>query len=216
MATAAAEDSIDRKLFALVEEARPSDAALRAAAEAADAVAELIKRVPQQQATPEAAQGFVRDLGLGGEKLAFTFRPPEMVRVAGSHAAGAVARPDVAADLLVRLPKECFHEKDFLNHRYHAKRCLYLCVIEKTLRSSQLIRKVSWSTFQDEARKPVLHVYPGCPSNKLHPFPPPLNVHSNLMSMQLAFLSLYSPVTFQNFHFVQQHKLLNFLGSMLE
>ncbi|XP_062204390.1 uncharacterized protein LOC133906481 [Phragmites australis] len=160
MATAAAEDSIDRKLSALVEEARPRTAALRAAAEAADAVAELIKRVPQQQATPEAAAGFVRDLGLGDEKLAFVFRPPEVVTVAGSHAAGAVARPDVAADLLVRLPKECFHEKDFLNHRYHAKRCLYLCVIERSLRSSRLVCKVSWSTFQDEARKPVLHVYP--------------------------------------------------------
>ncbi|KAG2623176.1 hypothetical protein PVAP13_3KG040362 [Panicum virgatum] len=159
-AAAAAEYSIDHKLSKLVEEARPSAAALRAAAQAADAVAELIKRVPQQQTTPEAARGFVRDLGMEEEKLAFTFRPPEMVRLAGSHAAGAVARPDVAADLLVRLPKECFHEKDFLNHRYHAKRCLYLCVIEKNLRSSQLIREVSWSTFQDEARKPVLHVYP--------------------------------------------------------
>ncbi|CAD6334079.1 unnamed protein product [Miscanthus lutarioriparius] len=159
-ATAASEYSIDRKLSALVEQARPSAAAMRAAAESVDAVAELIKRVPQQQATPEAARGFMRDLGLETEKLSFTFRPPEVVRLAGSHAAGAVARPDVAADLLVRLPKECFHEKDFLNHRYHAKRCLYLCVVEKNLRCSKLIRKVSWSTLQDETRKPVLHVYP--------------------------------------------------------
>jgi hypothetical protein len=103
----ASEYSIDRKLSALVEQARPSAAAMRAAAEAVDAVAELVKRVPQQQATPEAARGFVRDLGLEGEKLSFTFRPPEVVRLAGSHAAGAVARPDVAADLLVRLPKVC-------------------------------------------------------------------------------------------------------------
>ncbi|ONM34012.1 hypothetical protein ZEAMMB73_Zm00001d041900 [Zea mays] len=159
-ATVASEHSIDRKLSALVEQARPSAAAMLAAAEAVDAVAELIKRVPQQQATPEAARGFLRDLGLETEKLSFTFRPPEVVRLAGSHAAGAVARPEVAADLLVRLPKECFHEKDFLNHRYHAKRCLYLCVVEKNLRCSKLIRKVSWSTLQDEARKPVLHVYP--------------------------------------------------------
>ncbi|KAF0889199.1 hypothetical protein E2562_022458 [Oryza meyeriana var. granulata] len=156
----AADDSIDYKLSALLEEVRPSAAALRAAGEAADAVAGLITRVPTQQAAPEAASGFVRDLGLENEKLAFTFRPPEVVRVAGSHAAGVVARPDVSADLLVRLPKECFHEKDFLNHRYHAKRCLYLYVIEKSLRSSPLIWKISWSTFLDEARKPVLHVYP--------------------------------------------------------
>ncbi|TVU50990.1 hypothetical protein EJB05_02390 [Eragrostis curvula] len=160
MAAAAGEDSIERKLYTLLQEARPSESALRAAAEAADAVSELIKKVPAQQATPAAARGFVRDLGLASEKLEFTFRPPEVVQVAGSLAAGTVARPDVAADLLVRLPKECFHEKDFLNHRYHAKRCLYLCVIEKNLRSSKKIHKISWSTFQDESRKPVLHVYP--------------------------------------------------------
>lgn len=103
---AAADDSIVYKLSALLEEVRPSAAALRAASEAADAVAGLVKRIPTQQATHEAVAGFVRDLGLAGEKLAFTFRPPEVVRVAGSHAAGgAVARPDVSADLLVRLPK---------------------------------------------------------------------------------------------------------------
>ncbi|KAK3150553.1 hypothetical protein QOZ80_3AG0234690 [Eleusine coracana subsp. coracana] len=162
MATAAAagEGSFDRKLSMLLLEARPSASAVRAAAEAADAVAELIKKIPEQQATPEAARGFVRDLGLASEKLGFTFKPPAVVQVAGSLAAGTLARPDVTADLFVRLPKECFHEKDFLNHRYHAKRCLYLCVIEKNLRSSRKIHKVSWLTFQDEARKPVLHVYP--------------------------------------------------------
>ncbi|PNT65398.1 hypothetical protein BRADI_4g41717v3 [Brachypodium distachyon] len=160
---ASADYSLDRKLSALLTEARPSAASLRAAGEAADAVAALVKSVPPQQANPTAASGFVADLGLLAEahKLAFDFRAPEVVRLAGSHAAGgSVARPDVAADLLVRLPKECFHEKDFLNHRYHVKRCLYLCVIEKSLLSSPLICKVSWSTFQDEARKPILHVYP--------------------------------------------------------
>lgn len=69
--------------------------------------------------------------------------------------------------LCMHLLQECFHEKDFLNHRYHAKRCLYLCVVEKNLRCSKLIRKVSWSTLQDEARKPVLHVYPGYSSINL-------------------------------------------------
>ena len=102
-----AEYSINLKVSTLLKEAQPSAAALRAAGEAADAVAELIKSVPPQQAAPEAASGFVRDLGLDAEKLAFSFRPPEVVRLAGSHAAGAVARPDVAADLLVRLPKVC-------------------------------------------------------------------------------------------------------------
>jgi U3 small nucleolar RNA-associated protein 22 len=102
-----AEYSVDLKLSTLLNEARPSAASLRAAGEAVDAVAQLIKSVPPQQVAPEAASGFVRDLGLAAEKLTFSFRPPEVVRLAGSHAAGAVARPDVAADLLVRLPKVC-------------------------------------------------------------------------------------------------------------
>lgn len=57
--------------------------------------------------------------------------------------------------------QECFHEKDYLNYRYHAKRCLYLCVIKKHLKFSPLVQKVEWSTFQNEARKPILVVYPG-------------------------------------------------------
>lgn len=57
--------------------------------------------------------------------------------------------------------QECFHEKDYLNHRYHAKRCLYLCIIKKYLKLSSVVCKVKWSTLQNEARKPVLLVYPG-------------------------------------------------------
>lgn len=60
-----------------------------------------------------------------------------------------------------RFLQECFYEKDYMNHRYHAKRCLYLCVIEKHLLSSSSIEKVVWSTLQNEARKPVLVVFPG-------------------------------------------------------
>lgn len=59
------------------------------------------------------------------------------------------------------LPQECFHEKDYLNYRYHAKRSLYLCLIKKYLASSSSIHKVEWSTLQNEARKPVLLVHSG-------------------------------------------------------
>lgn len=106
MATAS-EGSFNRKLSMLLQEARPNASVIRAATEAANAVAELIRKIPKQQATPESALGFVRDLGLASEKLGFTFKPPEVVQVSGSLAAGTVARPDVSADLLVRLPKVC-------------------------------------------------------------------------------------------------------------
>lgn len=58
------------------------------------------------------------------------------------------------------MPKECFLEKDYLNHRYHAKRGIYLRVIARSLESLPGVSKIEWSAFQNEARKPVLIVYP--------------------------------------------------------
>ncbi|KAM7251230.1 hypothetical protein ACFE04_023113 [Oxalis oulophora] len=108
------------------------------------------------QVTASLAPGFVRDVG--ADKVEFKFKKPVSVAIGGSYSIQSVAKPDVHVDLLVRMPKECFHEKDYLNHRYHAKRCLYLCVIKKYLKSSSF-DKVEWSSFQNEARKPILVVY---------------------------------------------------------
>lgn len=96
-----------------------------------------------------------------------------------------MAKPDASVDLLLHLPKvslyllsrsfeinvvcltidwclqECFHEKDYMNHLYHAKRCLYLCVLKNHLLLSSSVEKVEWSALQNEARKPVLVVFPG-------------------------------------------------------
>lgn len=57
--------------------------------------------------------------------------------------------------------QECFHEKDYLNHRYHAKRFLYLCKIKKHLDGLPQFDSLRWSAFQNEARKPILVVSPG-------------------------------------------------------
>ncbi|XP_057772992.1 uncharacterized protein LOC130992396 [Salvia miltiorrhiza] len=108
--------------------------------------------------TADVAPGFVQDVG--ADKVEFKFRKPKSVEVGGSYSFQCIARPDVNVDLLLRLPKECFHEKDYLNYRYHAKRFLYLCIIKEHLKSSPLIQGVEWSAFHNEARKPVLVVYP--------------------------------------------------------
>ncbi|KAB1213028.1 Nucleolar protein 6 [Morella rubra] len=91
------------------------------------------------------APGFVRDIGADA-KLSSNIRSQNLSQIGGSYAIQCVA--------------ECFHEKDYLNHRYHAKRCLYLCIIKKYLKLSSVVCKVEWSTLQNEARKPVLLVYP--------------------------------------------------------
>ncbi|KAJ7944284.1 Nucleolar protein 6 [Quillaja saponaria] len=93
-------------------------------------------------------------------KWSSSSRSQNSIEIGGSYLLQNIAKPDVNVDLFVRLPKECFHEKDYLNYRYHAKRCLYLCLIRKYLESSPAFQKVGWSTFHNEARKPVLVVYP--------------------------------------------------------
>ncbi|KAG6402464.1 hypothetical protein SASPL_134658 [Salvia splendens] len=111
--------------------------------------------------TANVAPRFVRDVG--ADKVDFKFRKPKSVEIGGSYSFQCVARPDVSVDLFLRLPKECFHEKDYLNYRYHAKRFLYLCIIKKHLKSSPLVKGVEWSALHNEARKPLLVVYPATP-----------------------------------------------------
>lgn len=56
--------------------------------------------------------------------------------------------------------QSCFHEKDHLNHRYHVKRALYLAVLKKALAKCACISSIKWSTFCEDARKPVLLLFP--------------------------------------------------------
>ncbi len=70
--------------------------------------------------------------------------------------------------------QSCFHEKDYLNHRYHVKRALYLVVLEKHLCQCSAIKAVDWGSFLEDARKPVLVLQPGMMLSVLHlpTFPP--------------------------------------------
>ncbi|KAG5560683.1 hypothetical protein RHGRI_003871 [Rhododendron griersonianum] len=123
------------------------------------AIKGAIDRIPQDLlVTADVAPGFVRDIG--ADKVEFTFRKPISVELGGSYSMRCIAKPDVNVDVFVRMPKEMFHEKDYLNHRYHAKRFLYLCIIKRYLKLSSVAEKVEWSTFQNESRKPILVVHP--------------------------------------------------------
>ncbi|KAK9948609.1 hypothetical protein M0R45_004177 [Rubus argutus] len=127
--------------------------------DAVSSIKQAIDTIPEDlKVTGDEAPGFVRDIG--ADKVEFNFKKPKSIKIGGSYAIECLVKPEFNVDLLVQLPKECFHEKDYLNYRYHAKRCLYLCVIKKYLMSSSLVGKVEWSTLQNEVRKPVLIVYP--------------------------------------------------------
>ncbi|CAN6462854.1 unnamed protein product [Victoria cruziana] len=129
--------------------------------DALSAIEETVASIPEQKVDANLAPKFVEDLGVPTDKVEFTFKKPESYQIVGSYAIEAVAKPVTNVDVLVRMPKCCFREKDFLDHRYHAKRCLYLSVIAMHLKSCRVVRKLQWSTFQNEARKPVLVVHLG-------------------------------------------------------
>ncbi|RWV83669.1 hypothetical protein GW17_00054694 [Ensete ventricosum] len=154
-------DSLDFKVGELLKEIVLDDSAIEILDRAVSSVVDAIESIPEQLVSADAAPKFVADLGVPTDKkVSFTFKSPESIQVGGSYSIRSVAKPDINVDLLVRMPKECFHEKDYLNHRYHAKRLLYLRVIEKSLTTCPVIRKIGWSSFQNEARKPVLIVFP--------------------------------------------------------
>ncbi|ONH96837.1 hypothetical protein PRUPE_7G155300 [Prunus persica] len=162
MESVADTNSVDLKVTELLKEVQLdySPAFTKEVDDAVSAIKGAIDKIPENlKVTADEAPGFVRDIG--ADKVEFEFKKPKSIAVGGSYALQCSVKPEVNVDLLVRLPKECFHEKDYLNYRYHAKRCLYLCVIKKFLMSSSLIQKVEWSTLQNEVRKPVLIVYPG-------------------------------------------------------
>ncbi|KAF3447128.1 hypothetical protein FNV43_RR12308 [Rhamnella rubrinervis] len=154
-------DSMDLKVRKLLKEVQLdySPTFTKLVDDTVSAIKKAIDKIPEGlEITADVAPGFVRDIG--ADKVEFNFKKPKSVEIGGSYSIKCIAKPDINVDLFVGLPKECFHQDDCLNHRYHAKRCLYLCIIKKYLTYSSLVRKVEWSTLQNEARKPVLMVHP--------------------------------------------------------
>ncbi|XP_068637494.1 uncharacterized protein [Aristolochia californica] len=156
-------DSMQLKVGALLKEVQLDYSKTKVIDRAVLAIKDHIDAIPDHKLPrvgSDAAPGFIRDLGVPTKKIELTFKKPERFEVVGSYSIKSATKPDVNVDILIRMPKECFHEKDFMNHLYHAKRCLYLTVIEKHLRSCSAVREIEWSPFQNEVRKPVLIVYP--------------------------------------------------------
>ncbi|XP_057967920.1 uncharacterized protein LOC131157627 isoform X2 [Malania oleifera] len=133
------------------------------------AIKESIDKIPEDlEVTADLAPGFVRDIGADAHNVGFKFKRPKSLVIGGSYPMRCIAKPDVNVDLFIRLPKACFDKEDYLDYCYHAKRCLYLCIIKKYLKLSSFVNKVEWSTFQNEARKPVLVVYPAVKAVENH------------------------------------------------
>ncbi|CAI5527769.1 unnamed protein product [Closterium sp. Naga37s-1] len=78
----------------------------------------------------------------------------------GAAGVGSVTRPCTHVDVAVEMPQACFREKDVLNHRYFARRALYLATLARHLAACDWVVAVEWSTLRDDVCKPVLLVIP--------------------------------------------------------
>jgi hypothetical protein len=55
-----------------------------------------------------------------------------------------------------------FHEKDYLNHRYHVKRALFLAGVAKALEANcSAFESFELVPFKGDVRKPILVLIPG-------------------------------------------------------
>lgn len=99
----------------------------------------------------------------------FLFKQPQRVQYVGSARIGTVhgfptslGKEGIARlQVVLEIPSECFDDKDYLNHRYHAKRIVYLSHILQSLTRKKMYRKygissVEWCRISQDPRKPNL------------------------------------------------------------
>ncbi|XP_066272586.1 nucleolar protein 6-like [Branchiostoma lanceolatum] len=107
----------------------------------------------------------------------FHFAPPTSMKVVGSYLLGFCTKPGMNVDVLLEIPKECLQAKDYLNHRYHRKRALYLACLAAHLDTQDLFTSVVFSFFHQDWNKPVILLTPSGKAGKhytirLHACPP--------------------------------------------
>ncbi|GLJ36464.1 hypothetical protein SUGI_0732270 [Cryptomeria japonica] len=154
-------DLADLKVKELVKEISLDYSKTKPLNDAIAVIRDFLLNLPDEQIKATEAAAFIKDLGAPSDKVNLNFKKPDSVEIVGSYGLKTVAKPFVNVDLAVRMPKACLLEKDILNHRYHAKRCLYLSAIKRHLHSCSVVMQIEWASFQDDARKPILVIHPG-------------------------------------------------------
>ncbi|RWS28285.1 nucleolar protein 6-like protein [Leptotrombidium deliense] len=93
----------------------------------------------------------------GETKTSFVFRRPNDVQIIGSFLTNTFVKKDLTIDLLVTIPKKCFHERDYLNQKYFEKCALYIAFIALNLKKTfgKLI-SLQYAYFNGIHLKPVL------------------------------------------------------------
>jgi U3 small nucleolar RNA-associated protein 22 len=139
-------------LDALLASLRPPAAAVTAAHEALralkpalDALPHAASQRPRTVADDERVAKTMRKVGHGAFAVApygfvhadlpvFQMGPPAEVTVVGSLLLGTSVHAPMVVDVAVQIPDGIVQPKDYLNHRYHDKRLLYLVCLMRYLR----------------------------------------------------------------------------------
>lgn len=148
----------------LLKEARPDHGLEAALLELVRSLAALLRALPDAEVAPDAREaaavrGFLSDLAFQPVRP-FVFRAPTRVQVVGSFGLRAALRPSPCLDLSLLMPAACFDSKDQLNHRYFAKRALYLAHVAAALRGHPQLSGVGWECLADDPRRPALVLHP--------------------------------------------------------
>ena len=85
-------------------------------------------------------------------QVPLSFKPPSQVKLIGAWAHRTALGTNDYVDVSVDMPKSCFREKDQLNHRYHAKRAMYLAAIAEGLKKSKMFKEHEWGVLDNDAR----------------------------------------------------------------
>ncbi|KAK9814240.1 hypothetical protein WJX72_002757 [[Myrmecia] bisecta] len=119
----------------------------------------LLADLPEQQAAVDKLAGYIKLLRAPVQP-SMPVRAPARVEVVGSFRTHMVARPAAVVDVAIEIPKACFDNKDQLNHRYYAKRALYLAVVAEHLQKHAMFAAQTWELFNHDIRKPLLVITP--------------------------------------------------------
>ena len=96
----------------------------------------------------------------------FTILPAKQVDVVGSYLLRSTVVFDetegALVDIAVEMEHAMFQEKDYLDHRYHCKRALFLQAVVEHLHGLDIVEpsQTRFEAFLDDLRKPVAVVVP--------------------------------------------------------
>eukprot|EP00889_Picochlorum_renovo_P008678 jgi/Picre1/35708/NNA_003168.t1 len=82
--------------------------------------------IPEGVVDDKPVRKMLEEFNFQGMKNPFVFKSPLQVRYIWGSSIGALSSFSPVAQIALEIPSECFDEKDHLNHRYYAKRILYL------------------------------------------------------------------------------------------